>query len=105
MVLHSRTVAHPRQPEVKDTWLAEAGDHTDPMNAERNQQHPPRTKDKKQFDRDDRINDEESISDARKHLWPCQRYKQRVSAKFVTQVALQGCFTTRKFVTLTLQRN
>lgn len=43
------------------------------MQHERNQQHPPGAEDQEQLDREDRVDDEEAVGHARKHLRPRER--------------------------------
>ncbi len=73
MIAHTRTIAHPGQPQIKEARLVQAHDHAKPVKDERSSKNPRAAKDQKQLDRNDQIDHEKRIGDPRKHLRPRKR--------------------------------
>lgn len=57
------------------------------MDQKRRKQHPPALENQEQFDRNDRVDHEIGIGDAREHLRSGKAGKQCVLAQFLSQAA------------------
>lgn len=91
MIPYARTAAHAREPQVEDAGFAQARHHTRKMQNQRNAYDPEALENEKAFRRHDAVDNEETIGDAREHLWASERKEHRLALQLIGHaLARQG---------------
>lgn len=81
MIGNAPAIARTRKPDIDDPWLLEAIERSCAVQDQCRHQHPKRLEDEEQFGCQNRVDDEEAVSDAGKHLRTRQRHEQPVTFK------------------------
>ena len=84
-----------RDPQVKDAWFSQTHENAETVGEERNAEHPEALEDQEQLDRQDRVDNEEAIGHARKHLRASKggedRSRKQIKIQKILKISLNYC--------------